>query len=125
MTLWRRVVNSRYTLAVTTPVDQFMADVAADLEGVNVRRLAADGYKDAECRDFLDRAGLNWRADFRRVGAGKDGSRDVRALQRLVLNRRLKLPDSSGVGDGRHQERDTARWQRESGPRQSGQPRAD
>ena len=77
-----------------TPVNEFMADVAADLDGVNVKRLAADGYKDAECRDFLDRAGLNWRAEFRRVGAGKDGSRDVRALQRLVLNRRLKLPDS-------------------------------
>ena len=77
-----------------TPVAAFMADVAADLDGVNVRRLAADGYKDAECKDFLDRAGLRWRAEFRRVGAGKDGSRDVRALQRLVLNRRLKLPDS-------------------------------
>ena len=77
-----------------TPVDGFMADVAADLDGVNVKRLAADGYKDAECRDFLDRAGLHWRAEFRRVGAGKDGSRDVRALQRLILNRRLKLPDS-------------------------------
>ena len=77
-----------------TPVTDFMADVAADLDGVNVKRMAADGYKDAECRDFLDRAGLHWRAEFRRVGAGKDGSRDVRALQRLVLNRRLKLPDS-------------------------------
>ena len=77
-----------------TPVDSFMADVAADLDGVNVKRLAADGYKDAEVRDFLDRAGLRWRADFRRVGAGKDGAKDVRALQRLVLNRRLKLRDS-------------------------------
>ena len=78
----------------TTPVDQFMADVAAALDGVHVKRMAADGYKDAECKDFLDRAGLRWRAEFRRVGAGKDGSRDVRALQRLVLNRKLKLRDS-------------------------------
>ena len=77
-----------------TPVDGFMADVAADLEGVSVKRMAADGYKDGECKDFLDRAGLHWRAEFRRVGAGKDGSRDVRALQRLVLNRKLKLPNS-------------------------------
>ena len=77
-----------------TPVDAFMTDVAESLAGVNVKRMAADGYKDGECKDFLDRAGLHWRAEFRRVGAGKDGSRDVRALQRLVLNRRLKLPDS-------------------------------
>ena len=77
-----------------TPVDAFMTDVAESLAGVNVKRMAADGYKDGECKDFLDRAGLRWRAEFRRVGAGKDGSRDVRALQRLVLNRKLKLPDS-------------------------------
>ena len=77
-----------------TPVSGFMADVAESLAGVNVKRMAADGYKDAEIKDFLDHAELRWRTNFRRVGAGKDGSRDVRALQRLVLNRRLKLPDS-------------------------------
>ena len=31
---------------------------------------------------------------FRRVGAGKDGGRDVRSLQRLVLNRRLLMLES-------------------------------
>ena len=77
-----------------TPVDAFMTDVAESLAGVNVKRMAADGYKDAECKDFLERAGLHWRAEFRRVGAGKDGSADVRAIQRLVLQRKLKLPDS-------------------------------
>ena len=77
-----------------TPVDAFLSDVAESLAGVNVKRMAADGYKDGEVKDYLDRAGLRWRAEFRRVGAGKDGSRDVRALQRLVLNRKLKLPDS-------------------------------
>ena len=77
-----------------TPVDAFMADVAADLAGVTVKGMAADGYKDAEVKDFLDRAGLRWPTNFRRVGAGKDGGRDVRALQRLVLNRKLKMRDS-------------------------------
>ena len=77
-----------------TPVGAFMGDVAESLAGVAVKRMAADGYKDAECKDFLDRAGLHWRAEFRRVGAGKDGGADVRALQRLVLNRKLKLRDS-------------------------------
>ncbi len=100
-----RVDGARYDLMVqrgeltlypgrVTPVDAFMTDVAAALDGVHVKRLAADGYKDGEVKDFLDRAGLRWRAEFRRVGAGKDGSRDVRALQRLVLNRRLKMRDS-------------------------------
>ena len=77
-----------------TPVADFMGDVAESLAGVNVKRAAMDGYKDAECKDYLDRAGLHWRVDYRRVGAGKDGGADVRALQRLVLNRKLKLRDS-------------------------------
>ena len=74
-----------------TPVAQFMTDVAAELEGSEVHRLAGDGYKDAEVKDFLDAAGLNWRCEFRRVGAGKHGGRDVRCLQRLVLNKQLKM----------------------------------
>ena len=77
-----------------TPVDQFMGDVANDLGGVTVKMLAADGYKDAEVKDFLDRAGLRWPYQFRRVGAGKDGGRDVRALQRLVLNQKLQLREN-------------------------------
>ena len=74
-----------------TPVASFMADVAADLSGCRVARIAADGYKDSEIMDFLDRALLRWPREFRRVGAGKDGGADVRAFQRLVLTRRLKL----------------------------------
>ena len=77
-----------------TPVAAFLGDVAADLSGCRVHRLAADGYKDAEIKDFLDRAGLRWPYEFRRVGAGKDGSRDVRALQRLVLTGRLAMRES-------------------------------
>ena len=77
-----------------TPVAGFMGDVAESLRGVNVQHAAMDSYKDSEVKNFLERAGLRWRIDYRRVGAGKDGSRDVRALQRLVLNRRLKLLDS-------------------------------
>ena len=77
-----------------TPVAAFLGDVAAELEGCRVHRLAADGYKDAEVKDFLDDAGLRWPAEFRRVGAGKDGGRDVRALQRLVLGARLQMRES-------------------------------
>ena len=77
-----------------TPVAGFMGDVAESLAGVNIKHAAMDSYKDSEVKDFLERAGLHWRIDYRRVGAGRDGSRDVRAMQRLVLNRKLKLPDS-------------------------------
>ena len=67
-----------------TPVDGFLGDVSGALAGVTVKGLAADGYKDGEVRQFLDRAGLRWPYSFRRVGAGKDGGADVRATQRLV-----------------------------------------
>ena len=77
-----------------TPVAKFLGDVAEDLKGCRVYRLGADGYKDAEVKDFLEDAGLRWPYEFRRVGAGKDGGRDVRSLQRLVLNRRLLMLES-------------------------------
>ena len=77
-----------------TPVSGFMGDVAESLRGVHVKHAAMDSYKDSECKDFLDRAGLRWRVDYRRVGAGRSGGQDVRAMQRLVLNRKLKIPES-------------------------------
>ena len=80
-----------------TPVAQFLTDVAGDLAGTKVAGCAADGYKDAEVKDFLDRSRVSWKVEFRRVGAGKDGSRDVRALQRLVLNGRLASVESLSI----------------------------
>ena len=72
-------------------VAEFLRDVTVDLAGVRVAGAAADSYKDSDARDFMDRAAVRWPIDFRRVGAGKDGGADVRALQRLVLNRKLAL----------------------------------
>ena len=71
--------------------ERFLSDVQGELAGCRVRAAAADGYKDSEVRDFLDRAAVRWPIDFRRVGAGKDGGRDVRAFQRLVLHRKLAM----------------------------------
>ena len=86
-----------------TPVDRFIADVAADLEGQPVAGIAGDSYKDAECKDALQRAGVRWPYEFRRVGSGKQGSADVRAFQRLILNSKLRLRESlalaSAVGN--------------------------
>ena len=67
----------------------FLADVQADLSGCRVTAAAADSYKDSEVRDALDKAAVRWPIEFRRVGAGKDGGADVRAFQRLVLDRKL------------------------------------
>ena len=74
--------------------DAFLADLQADLAGCHVEAAGADSYKDSEIRDFLDRAAVRWPIDFRRVGAGKDGGRDVRALQRLVLQRKLAMVEN-------------------------------
>ena len=74
--------------------DAFLADLQAALTGERIEAAAADGYKDSEVRDFLDRAAVRWPIDFRRVGAGKDGGRDVRALQRLVIQKRLALREN-------------------------------
>ena len=72
-------------------VGAFVADVQADLAGVRVAGAAADSYKESEVRDVLDKAAVRWLVQFRRVGAGKDGGRDVRALQRLVLGRKIAM----------------------------------
>ena len=74
--------------------DAFLADLQADLAGCRVQAAGADSYKDSEARDFLDRAAVRWTIQFRRVGAGKDGGRDVRAFQRLVMQGRFAMADN-------------------------------
>ena len=79
-----------YPGRVVTPAN-FLPDVQADLAGVRVPAAAADSHKDAETLDFMDRAAVRWPINFRRVGAGKDGGRDVRAFQRLIHTERLRM----------------------------------
>ena len=74
--------------------EQFLADLQTELAGVKVKAAAADSYKDNEIRDFLDRAAIRWPIDFRRVGAGKTGGADVRAFQRLIHQRKLKMAEN-------------------------------
>ena len=75
-------------------LEMFLADLQADLAGCRVAAAAADSYKDSEVRDFLDRAAVRWPIEFRRVGAGKDGGRDVRAFQRLVMQGRFAMAEN-------------------------------
>ena len=74
--------------------EAFLADLQADLAGCRVAAAAADSYKDSEVKDFLDRAAVRWPIEFRRVGAGKDGGRDVRAFQRLVHQRKFAMGEN-------------------------------
>lgn len=77
-----------------TPIAAFLGDVARDLAGVRIDHAAADAYKSSEVLDFLDKANLRWPIQFRRVGAGRDGGADIRAFQRLVLDRKLAMNES-------------------------------
>ena len=74
--------------------DAFLQDVQTDLAGVHVEAAAADSYKDSEVMDFLDRASVRWPIDFRRVGAGKDGGRDIRSFQRLIVQKRFRMAEN-------------------------------
>ena len=74
--------------------EQFLSDLQTDLAGCRVALAAADSYKDSEVKDFLDRASVRWPIEFRRVGAGKDGGRDVRAFQRLVMQGRFAMAEN-------------------------------
>ena len=79
-----------------TPCAAFLGDVAARLDGVRVLAAGADRYRQSEALDALDAAGVRWPLVWRGTGAapGAHGSADVRALQRAVLARRIKVRPS-------------------------------
>ena len=77
-----------------TPVSEFLGMVADDL-GDPPYAFACDYYKKDEVLDFLDKAGLkHWPVDWRRMGAGPSGGMDVRAFQRMVLDRQIACRES-------------------------------
>jgi len=75
-----------------TPVRQFLGDCRARLAGERVAVAGADRYRRAEVLTALESAGANWPMQWRGVGAAAsaDGSADVRAFQRAVLEKRIK-----------------------------------
>jgi len=80
------------------PVPQFLHDVFADLAASDCRvlRLGADRYRKAELLTALDEAAIRVPLEWRGQGASAtaDGSADVRAFQRLVFNRELRMSPS-------------------------------
>jgi phage terminase large subunit-like protein len=79
-----------------TPAAAFLQDCAARLSGERVVVAGADRYRKAEAMDALSAAGVSWPIEWRGQGASAtaDGSADVRAFQRLVLSRKLRLRES-------------------------------
>ena len=72
-------------------VGVFLGAIASRLKGQRVLIAGADRYRRAEAEQALSDAGVRWNMAWRGTGASKtaDGSYDVRAFQRLVLERRL------------------------------------
>ena len=79
-----------------TPVAAFLGDVSAALEGERILAAGADRYRRAEALEALEAAGLTWPMVWRGQGAAAtaDGSHDVRAFQRRVLEGRIAASES-------------------------------
>ena len=83
-----------------TPVAPFLADFFAELADLGGRPIAigADRYRQAECQQAFEDVGLpfitvHWRG--KGASATADGSHDVRAFQKLVLDRQLQTAGST------------------------------
>ena len=98
----------------TVPVDQFVLQVEADLDGAEVRSAVADGYR---CGELLDVC--PWPLEVVRSGTGPSGSAAVRAFQRAVLTKTLATVENysltNAIAESHAQKR---RIQRQSGHRQ-------
>lgn len=82
----------------TTPVVDFLRDLADDLQGVPVLSIGFDRFRDAEVKTALSDALLRWPAVPRGTGASAkaDGSSDVLSFQRQILEESIK--EVVGVG---------------------------
>ena len=79
-----------------TPVDLFLKDCAARLEGENVLVAGADRYRKAEAFQAMAEAEVAWPVILRGQGASAtaDGSHDVLAFQRYVLRGHWAMEES-------------------------------
>ena len=76
-----------------TPVQPFLIDVAQRLDGVTIRGIAADRYKQAGVEDSLEQAALRpWLRWLEWRGQGyRDGSEDVVTFQKAVYGHRIAI----------------------------------
>ena len=80
------------------PVGTFLGDVARALAGETVMTAVADSCRRAEAEQALSDAGapwpVTWRANAAGGKGGHDGSHDVRAFQRAVLQGEMRCVES-------------------------------
>ena len=78
----------------TTPAAQFLGDFAAELGDSEVVAAGADRYRQSEVQDYLAEAGQQWPMVWRGQGASAtaDGSADVRAAQKAILDVAVRMP---------------------------------
>lgn len=79
-----------------TPVAQFIGKINDELVGYEIVAVGADRYRRAEMEQALIEAEIKWTVIWRGQGASAtaDGSHDVRAFQRAVLTKQLKIKPS-------------------------------
>ena len=79
-----------------TPISDFLAAVIHDLAGVELVGGGSDQYRRAEVEQVLDdpATGVEFDWNFRRMGAGPQGSNDVRAFQTFLLKGEIKTTSS-------------------------------
>ena len=75
-----------------TPVGSFLEGVIHHLAGVELEAGGSDQYRRSEVEQLLDdpATGVEFDWNFRRMGAGPQGSNDVRAFQRMVYRAEIK-----------------------------------
>ena len=78
---------------LVTPVVHFLEDCLAWLDGERVIVMGADRYRRMEVETARRRAGVQWQMEWRGTGASAvaDGSHDIRAFQRKVLGRKIRM----------------------------------
>ena len=83
----------------STPVVDFLRDLADGLEGFRVVACGADRYRRAEVEDALSDANLRWPLVLRGQGssATADGSADVRSAQRVILDASISCVVGKGL----------------------------
>ena len=75
-----------------TPVQEFLRDVADDLQGQRVVACGTDRFRREEAEGVMVDANLRWPMVYRGMGKSStaDGSSDVRSFQKAVLDRWLR-----------------------------------
>ena len=81
------------------PVADFLKDAGKMVEGHDLRGVGADRYRAAEAEQAIDDAALPWPIQWRGTGAHQkaDGSHDVRAFQRAVLQQAIAAPPNLAI----------------------------